>query len=106
MNDLSSPAGVMGRLCEIENSLAMLQNKLEDAALDYFRAKRDREKKWAEEFIGATGTDGQRKAAATVATAHIGVEAEGKWEGLKKVVTVLDARRSIGQSLLNTQAKH
>jgi hypothetical protein len=103
---LSDPGAVIVRLAEIENDLALKQNELEAAAMDYFRAKRDKELAWAEAFIAATeGTNDHRKATATIATSHLGLEAEAKYEGLKAVVRVLSDRASIGQSILRAQGR-
>jgi hypothetical protein len=46
-----------------------------------------------------------RTAKAEVATAHIGVEDEARWEGLKAVVRVLDTRAAIGMSLLRSHGR-
>lgn len=105
MTDLSHPAAVMSRLTEIEADLAQRQNLLEAAAMRWFRLKRDREREHAVKFIEATGTDGQRKAKATAETANIGREAEGEYEALKAVVRVLEARATIGQSILRSQGR-
>lgn len=102
---LQHPGAVMARLLEIENDLAIRQNELEEAGLEWFKAKREREKKAAEAFIEAVGTDGQRRAQATAATAEIGVQAEAAWEAGKKVVDVLTTRAGIGQSLLKAQGR-
>lgn len=105
MSDLSHPGAVMHRLATIENDLEIRQNDLEQAALDWFHVKREREKAWADEFLTAVGTDGQRKAKATSSTALIGMEAEAAWEATKKVVDVLGTRAMIGQSILKAQGR-
>jgi len=105
MSDLSSPALVMARLRDIENDLAQRQNDYEQAALDWFRAKRDQEKAWAEAFISAEGTVAERKAIADFATAEVGKEEEAAYEAVKAVVRTLDTRASIGQSILRAQAR-
>jgi hypothetical protein len=93
------------RLEEIEADLAERQNDIEDAALQWFRAKRDREKSWAEAFIEATGTVPERKAKADLAVEGIGVEEEARYEAGKAVTRVLETRASIGQSILRSQTR-
>jgi hypothetical protein len=105
MTALSSPGQVQARLDEIEQDLATRQNELEVAALSHFRAKREKEKARAEELLRAEGTVAVRTAKAEVATAHIGVEDEARWEGLKAVVRVLDTRAAIGMSLLRSHGR-
>lgn len=105
MTDLSAPHLVMARLAEIENDLAIRQNALEDAGKQWFLAKRDKEKARAVAFLNAAGTDATRKAMADRQTATDGMEYEAEWEALKAVVNVLEARASIGQSLLRAQGR-
>lgn len=102
---LSHPGLVLRRLEEIEADLAERQNEIEDAALNWFRAKRDREKEWADAFIRATGTVPERKARADLAVEGIGVEEEAKYEAMKAVTRVLETRASIGQSILRSQTR-
>lgn len=102
---LSSPVEVMERLAAIENDLAGRQNALETAALAHFRAKRDREKAWAESFIAAEGTIAERKALADREHAQYGSEAEASYEALRSVVRVLDTRASIGMAILKAQGR-
>lgn len=102
---LDSPAVVMERLAEIENDLAERQNGLERAGLAWFKAKRDREKKHAIEFLKAEGTVPQRNAIADKATAEIGADDEASWEAQRAVVRVLETRASIGQSILRAQGR-
>lgn len=102
---LSSPAVVQARLEEIETDLASRQNDLEAAALDWFKAKREREKSHAEVFLNDTGTVAERKAKADLATADVGCAEEGKYEGLRGVVRVLDTRAAIGMAILKSQGR-
>src|ERR1700744_2071666 len=102
---LSSPAAVQARLNEIEADLAAKQNELEAVAVDWFRAKRDREKRHAEAFMVHGGTVAERKAQADLAVEAVGVEEEGTFEGLKAVVRVLDTRAAIGMALLKAQGR-
>ncbi len=102
---LSSPAAVQARLEEIEGDLASRQNELEAAALDWFKAKRDREKEHARIFIATTGTVAERKAAADKKTADMGRDAEAAYEAQKAVVRVLDTRAAIGMAILKSQGR-
>jgi hypothetical protein len=102
---LSNPAAVQERLEEIDDRLAILSNDLEDAALDWFRVKRKREKEWAQAFIGGEGTAANRKAEADLAVADVGVDEEAAWEGKKAVSRTLDTRAAIGMSILRAQSR-
>ncbi len=103
--DLSQPSAVMSRLAEIENDLAARQNTLERAGMAWFKAKRDREKNRAVEFLKADGTVAERSAIADRATALDGRDQEAEWESVRAVVRVLETRASIGQSLLRAQGR-
>lgn len=102
---LSAPAAVQARLEEIEVDLANRQGDYETAALSWFRAKRDREKRRAVAFIKAQGTVAERNARADEETAKIGVEDEAAYEAHKAVMRTLETRASIGQSILRSQAR-
>ena len=104
MSDLSNPQAVMERLAAIENDLAMRQNALEAAAMDWYRAKRDREKARAVAFLAAEGTVAERQAIADQQTATDGRQEEALYESLRAVVRTLETRASIGQSLLRAQS--
>lgn len=105
MTALSDPGLVLARLEEIENDLAGRQNEFEDAALAWFRAKREKEKAWAVWFIESVGTVAERKAVADRETALVGMEEEAAYEATKAVVRTLETRASIGQSILRSQAR-
>jgi len=102
---LSTPQQIMERLEQIEQDLADRQLELEEAALAWFRKKRDRERDWAVAFASAEGTDAKRKAHAIRESCHVGAEEEGRWEGLRAVVRVLETRATIGQSLLRSHGR-
>jgi hypothetical protein len=102
---LSSPSVVMARLEEIDRDLAERQNRLEEAAMRWYRAKRDRERARAEAWLAAEGTVAERNAVADRETALMGASDEASYEALKSVVRVLDTRASIGQSLLKAQSR-
>ncbi len=103
--DLTHPSAVMARLAEIENDLAIRQQTLESAGMEWFKAKRDREKARAEAFLGAEGTVAERSAIADRQTALDGRDSEAEWEAVRAVVRVLETRASIGQSLLRAQGR-
>lgn len=105
MSDLTQPSAVMARLAEIEDDLASRQNALERAGMAWFKAKRDREHARAVAFLQADGTVAERTALAESRTALDGKTEEAEWEALKAVVRVLEARASIGQSLLKAQGR-
>jgi hypothetical protein len=100
-----APAPVIQRLTDIENDLALRQNTLESAARKWFVAKRDKEKARAVAFLSASGTVAERSAIADRETALDGKNEEAEWEAVKAVVRVLEARASIGQSILRSQGR-
>lgn len=102
---LSHPGAVVARLEEIDADLALRQNTLEDAARKWFIAKRDKEKARAVAFLSAQGTVAERSAKADEQTALDGKNEEAEWEAVKAVVRVLEARASIGQSILRAQGR-
>ena len=102
---LSTPQQVQARLELIERDLAERANPLEQAALEWFRAKRDRERAYAEAYIEATGTVDERKSAAVRASYLIGLEAEARFEALRAVIRTLETRAQIGMSLLKAQTR-
>jgi len=104
-NPLSHPAGVMERLAEIEDDMAVRQGAYEAAALGWFRAKRDREHARARAFLAAEGSVASRQAEADLETALVGKEDEAMFEALKAVMRTLETRASIGQSILRSQGR-
>jgi hypothetical protein len=102
---LSDPASVQIRLEEIDGELAILQNDLEDAALTWFKAKKNREQAHAAAFIAAEGPVAERTAKADLAMAGLGIAEEACYEALKAKSRVLEARASIGMSILRSQGR-
>lgn len=109
---LTHPGAVQARLDEIERELAVKQNSYEEAATAHFRAKHKREEAKAKAFLSArTDADGrvrtgqERTALAVLETGSIGVEEEARWEALKGAVKALEARGTIGTSLLKAQGR-
>lgn len=104
-SELSSPSQVMAALQAIGRDAATRQNDYERAAQEWARAKRDRERAYAEAFMRASGTVEERRQRALIETATEGVEAEALFEGLKAVMRVLELRASVGQSILRAQGR-
>lgn len=102
---LDTPAAVQERLQEIERDLAVRQNVLEQVAMQWFRAKRDKERARAVAFLSASGTVAERQAQADRDTALHGRNEEAEYEALRAVVRVLETRASIGQSILRSQGR-
>lgn len=102
---LSHPAAVTARLAEIDADLANLQNEVEDAALAWFRKKRDREFAKQMAYAEAEGTTIERKLAADAAGAPVGCEEEATWESKRAVLRVLETRANIGMALLKSQGR-
>jgi hypothetical protein len=102
---LSTPQQVQERLEQIDRDLAARMPALEAAALSWFRKKRDREHEWAKAYMAADGPAHERKAAAELATATIGVADEAEYEALRAVVRVLETRSTIGMALLKSQGR-
>ena len=98
--DLDHPAGIMRRLTEIENDLAIRQNTLESAARRWFLVKRDLERDRALKTLQSTAkTITEKRVQADAAVFDLdGAQAE--YEAVKAVVRVLETRASIAQSLL------
>ena len=102
---LSTPQQVMDRLEQIDADLATRMNTLESAARNWFTAKRTKEHDRAVAFISAQGTVAERSAIADRDTAQGGVQEEAEYEAIKAVVRTLEARASIGQSILRAQGR-
>lgn len=102
---LSHPAAVLERLEAIDLDLANRLPELEAAALAWFQGKRDREKAHAEVFLTADGTVAERSATANLATATMAADDEARYEALKAVVRVLEARSMIGLGILKAQGR-
>jgi hypothetical protein len=100
-----TPGPVLARLQELENDLAARQPALESAALGWYRKKRDKERKWAIEFIAATGTVADRKAIADRETAMMGVAEECEYEALRAVIRVMETRSNIGMAILKSHGR-
>ena len=100
-----APAPVIARLEEIDGKLAEMQNLYEQAAFKWFQVRRTKEKQHAEEYLKASGTVNERAAHADLKTAVVGVKEEATYEMLKAGVKVLEARASIGQSILRAQGR-
>ena len=73
--------------------------------MEWFAAKRDREKAKAEAFLTAKGTDTARRNIAELESGRIGIKAEAIWESKKALQKVLETRSVIGTSLLRAQSR-
>lgn len=102
---LDSPAVVQQRLEEIDEQLAFAVMHLEQTALAWFRARRDREVEEARAYASATGPATERKVVAVAAGAQIGVAEEAAWEARKLLVRVLESRANVGMSILKAQGR-
>lgn len=105
-----APGLVLRRLEGIEAELAHKQNDYEEAAGEYARAKRDWELSFAKALVKSTqGSDERRKAEARIAAdtecGLVFAEATGRWEGLKGSVRALEARATVGQSILRAHTR-
>lgn len=105
-----TPEQIIERLEQIEQDLADVGPEFSDAAEAWTRAKRDKEKSWAEAYMSAS-VDGKsvpvtdKKAAAIAASEHIGVESEARYVGCKAKVDVLETRSMIGMALLKSHGR-
>jgi hypothetical protein len=107
-----SPAAIMARLSEIEADFAGRMNDLEQAADDRARLLRDWEYRLALYQKKATGSSAEmRKAHALVAAIEQDdlherlSDAEARYDALRSVVKVLEARSVIGMSLLRSHSR-
>lgn len=102
------PLKIVERLEAIEEDLEARQTDFEAAAGDFHRLVRDYELRVARASLqaqGATATEKKWRALEAIAAAEDGLyeqlkEAEGKYEGLRAAVRVLEQRATIGMSLL------
>jgi glycine/D-amino acid oxidase-like deaminating enzyme len=99
------PATVLERLEAIEADLSELQRDIYEAAMEWFKAKRDKEHDWAVSFMTADGTVADRKAAADKINARDGMTAEAEYEALRAKERVLETRANIGMALLKAQGR-
>lgn len=101
-----TPAQIVQRLEDIEQDLADRQPLLEDAAEAWTRAKRDKELAWARAYMESDAREvTTRKAAAILASEHIGIEAEARYTALSKVCGVLEQRAIVGMALLKAHTR-
>ncbi len=104
-------AGVMQRLSDIDSDLeAMISEEEEHPAAAYYREKREFERQYAETYLGKEGTVEERRQKTIVALYQSGhykqlVVAEAAWEAWRAKEKVLEARASIGQSLLRAMGR-
>jgi hypothetical protein len=104
-SDMSEAAQVMATLDEIQQDLALRQNLLEQAARNWYIAKREKEHKRAVTFLSTEGTVAERNAAADRETALEGKHAEAEYEALRGVVRVMETRANIGMAILKAHGR-
>jgi hypothetical protein len=108
---LSSPAEVMERLEAIDRELAERQNPYEEAASNFYRAKRNWEKVMAKAYVEAQGSNQKERESRAILSEWKEdsyknfVNAEATYEGHKAAMRTLETRASIGQSLLRAQSR-
>lgn len=106
-------AGVLDRLSEIDVDLGNRQNAYEEAAEDYYRLIRDFEKRMAQtKALSKAKTETAKKDEALIAIAAADdnlyedlTTAQSKYEAQRAALRVLEARLSIGQSLLKAMQR-
>jgi hypothetical protein len=91
--DMTEAAQVMATLDEIQRDLALRQNLLEQAARDWYLAKREKEHKRAVTFLSTEGSVAERKLA------------EAEYEALRGVVRVMETRANIGMAILKAHGR-
>jgi hypothetical protein len=104
---------IVERLEAIEEDLETRQTDFEASAGEYHRLTRDYELRLARASLAARGdtaTERKWRALEAVAASGDGIYeslkvAEGKYEGLKAAVRVLEQRATIGMSLLKAQTR-
>ena len=102
---LASPQAVESRLESLDIDLAIFQNEIEEAALSWFKAKREREKAHASAFLTAKGSIAARHAIAEVETCTDGMEEEAVWEAKRHKLKVLETRANVAMAILKSQGR-
>lgn len=105
-----SYSAIQSRLDQLDSDLADKQDEFERAASSYFGLKRDWELAYARTYAATDKTLSatERKQETVLAINAAGDlherygTAEGRWEGLRAAVRVIETRVSIGQSLLKS----
>jgi hypothetical protein len=104
-SDMTEAAQVMATLDQIQQDLALRQNLLEQAARNWFNAKREKEHKRAVTFLSTEGSVAERNAAADREVALEGKEAEGEYEALRGVVRVMETRANVCMAILKAHGR-
>lgn len=102
---LSTPQQVQARLEELWTEIAEYANTVEDNAMEWFRIKRDREKAWANAYIGASGPAHVRRVMADLAVVDMGLEEEAIWEGGRAKMRALETGANVGMAILKSQGR-
>jgi hypothetical protein len=96
---------VLERLEAIETDLSERERDLEQAALDWFKAKRDLEHDLAVAYLAAEGTVDERKSKARQVVHAKGRNEEARYEAVRGVVRVLETRANVCMALLKAQGR-
>jgi hypothetical protein len=103
---------VLNTLEAISNDLAERQNEYEAAATDRARLIRDWERRLAAHTMSAKGHDAAARKAAALGAAIAQddlyerlMDAEGRYEGCRAVIKVLETRSMIGMAILRSQGR-
>jgi glycine/D-amino acid oxidase-like deaminating enzyme len=99
------PQTVTERLEAIEHDLSERERELYNAAMEWFKKKRDLEHDRAVAFLAAEGTVAERQAKAARDNSNIGKDEEATYEAIRAVVRVLETRANIGMALLKAQGR-
>ncbi len=102
---LTSPALVHERLEALEADLAVLQNEIEESAMKWFVAKRQKEKIHASAFLTAKGSIAARGAIADLETAEFAMVLEADYEAKRHRLKVLETRSAVAMSILKSQGR-
>lgn len=107
---MQHPGAVVAGLEAIANDLAIRQNDYEEAAADRARLVREWERRLAAHRLTAKGNDADARKAAALGAAISQddlyerlMDAEGRFEGCRAVIKVLETRAMIGLGILRSQ---
>lgn len=102
---LTSPALVQERLEAIDHDLAIRQNLYEEAARAWFLKLGTVTKDRAVAYRKAEGNSTEKREAAMEQHGADGSREQAEYEALRAVIKVLEARATIGQSILKSQGR-
>jgi hypothetical protein len=102
---LDSAVGVLERLEAIEGDLAVRQNAYEAAARAWYVKLGEITKNQAIAYRKAEGTSTEKREAANELHGIDGANERAEYEALRAVIKVLEARATIGQSILKSMGR-